>query len=60
MCSGATTLLRGGVMIRGLVDYWTIWTTSIMLYCSVCVPPERGEFLCVLRPVSPTQCRVGI
>ena len=48
------------MMMRGLVDCWTVWRTGIMLYCPVCVPPGRGNLLRVLRPVSPTQCRVGI
>ena len=48
------------LLMRGLVDCWTVWTTNIVLYCPVCVPPGRGDFLYVLRPVSPTQCRVGI
>ena len=39
---------------------WIVWTTIIMLYYLVCVHPGRGDFLCVLRPVSPAQCRVGI
>ena len=50
----------GVEMMRGLVDCWTISTTSIMLYYPVCVPPGRGDFLCVLLPISPTQCRIGI
>ena len=48
------------LMMRGLVDCWTVSTTSIMLYCPVCVPLGRGDSLCVLRLVSPTQSRVGL
>ena len=52
-------------LMQGSDDAWSsglldCWTTSIMLYYLVCVPLGRGDFLCVLHPVSPTQCRVGI
>ena len=30
-----------------------------MLYCPVCVPLDVGILLCVLRPISPAQCRQG-
>ena len=36
--------------MRGLVDCWTIWTTTFMLYYLVCVPPGRGDYLCVFAP----------
>ena len=29
-------------LMRGLVDYRTVWTTGIMLYCPVCVLLGRG------------------
>ena len=52
---------NGKKVMRGLVDCWTVWMPSIMLYCPVCVPPGCGDyFVCFLRPVSPTQCMVGI
>ena len=32
------------VVMRDLVDCWTIWTTSIMLYYPMCVPLDVGGF----------------
>ena len=40
--------LMGGVMMRGLVDCWTVWTTSIMLYYLVCVCPLDVGIFCVV------------
>ena len=55
---GAVHLWREDYM-RGLVNCWTVWTTSIILYV-LCVCPLDVGIICVfLRPVSPTQCRVG-
>ena len=43
--NAAQELVKG--VMRGLVDCWTVWIPSIMLYCSVWVPPGRGDsFVC--------------
>ena len=48
------------LVMHSLVDCWIVWMTNIMLYYLVCVPTGRGNFLCVLRPVSRAQCRARI
>ena len=47
-------------VIRGLLDCWTVWMPSIMLYVLCACPLDVGIVFVFLRPVSPTQCRVGI
>ena len=47
-------------MMRDLVDCWTVWMPSIMLYVLCACPLDVGIVFVFLRPVSPTQCRVGI
>ena len=33
---------------------WTVWTTIIVLYFPACMPPRRGDFLCVLLSFAPS------
>ena len=60
LMGGSDDAWSGGVMMHGLVELLDRWTTSIMLYYPVCIPSGRGNFLCILRPVLPAQCRATI
>ena len=47
-------------MMHGLVEFLDCVDAHAHFVLSCLGAPGRGDFLCVLHPVSPAQCRAGL